>query len=422
MALEAEPNGLLSSANSLTLGTAVVGQLANSADLDYFKFTVTGAGTLSLIFDVPTSSAFSDYFRLGLFDASGALLNLFATGQDKTFQVGAPAAGTYYVGIESWGSTYYDDGSYSLTVNYTPGSGAGFESEPNGVLAAADAINLGTAVIGQLAVNTDVDYFKFTVTGAGTLSLVFDVPTSSAFSDYFRLGLFDASGALLSLFATGQDKTFQVGAPTAGTYYVGIDASSATYYDDGPYSITVNYTPGSGAGFESEPNGVLAAADAINLGAAVIGQLAVNTDVDWFELNVPSAGELQIAFDAPTSTTIEYFRVWVYDVKGNLLAGRATGQDINFLAGAPSAGIYYVAVTVADIYSYNSGQYGLTVTSVSTSTHRESEVNDTNALADIVSLGSSVVGQLSTPQDIDTYSVLMPSGGTLMLRARSQIT
>ena len=70
---------------------------------------------------------------------------------------------------------------------------------------------------------------------------------------------------------------------------------------------------------------------------------------------------------------------------------------------------------MADIYSYNSGQYGLTVTSGSSSTHRESEVNDTNALADIVSLGSSVVGQLSTAQDIDTYSVLMPADGTLML-------
>jgi hypothetical protein len=130
------------------------------------------------------------------------LLSLFSTGADKTYTASAPAAGTYYLAVDV-PSYYYNGGSYNLTANHTPGSTAGFESEPNDSIATADALALGTPITGQLSSSTDQDVYKLTVSAAGTFSLIFDVPTNDAYSNYFRLHLYDSAGVLLSLFSTG---------------------------------------------------------------------------------------------------------------------------------------------------------------------------------------------------------------------------
>jgi hypothetical protein len=83
---------------------------------------------VTLAFDSPLSSSLA-YFGLGLYDSSGTRLNLYFTGSDQTFQTAVTAAGTYYVGVTD--STYYNDGTYKLTVSHTAGSTAGFESEAN---------------------------------------------------------------------------------------------------------------------------------------------------------------------------------------------------------------------------------------------------------------------------------------------------
>jgi hypothetical protein len=54
--IEAEANNTQATANAVTLGTAITGQLATTTDVDYYKVTATSAGTLSVVFDVPTNS------------------------------------------------------------------------------------------------------------------------------------------------------------------------------------------------------------------------------------------------------------------------------------------------------------------------------------------------------------------------------
>ena len=100
MPIETEPNGQLASANPMTPGVAASGALSDSTDVDIFRYSIAAAGIFSLVFDVPTTSASIEYFRVGLYDASGVLLSRFSTGQDKTYQAAAPAAGTYYVAVD----------------------------------------------------------------------------------------------------------------------------------------------------------------------------------------------------------------------------------------------------------------------------------------------------------------------------------
>ncbi|TFH70857.1 hypothetical protein E3V39_15065, partial [Gammaproteobacteria bacterium LSUCC0112] len=103
------------------------------------------------------------------------------------------------------------------------------EVENNNSIATATAITLGTAATGQLSTASDVDYFKVTANSVGALSVVFDVPTDISYASYFKLGLYDSAGTLLSSFSTGEDKTYSVGVPSVGTYYLGVSAVSTSY-------------------------------------------------------------------------------------------------------------------------------------------------------------------------------------------------
>ena len=58
---ETEDNNTSSKADELSSGSKIDGQLSSSSDVDWFKYTATGAASLNLAFDLPTSSN-SDYF------------------------------------------------------------------------------------------------------------------------------------------------------------------------------------------------------------------------------------------------------------------------------------------------------------------------------------------------------------------------
>jgi hypothetical protein len=60
MAIETESNDTLSSSDELTADTQMEGQLSSSGDVDWFKYTTTGAASLNVAFDLPTNSS-SDF-------------------------------------------------------------------------------------------------------------------------------------------------------------------------------------------------------------------------------------------------------------------------------------------------------------------------------------------------------------------------
>jgi len=57
MSSELEPNDIESQANDISLGDNISGTLAASTDQDYFKFTASDSGILSVVLDLPTSSS-----------------------------------------------------------------------------------------------------------------------------------------------------------------------------------------------------------------------------------------------------------------------------------------------------------------------------------------------------------------------------
>ena len=345
----------------MTLGTAITGQLSSAADVDYFAVTVGAAGTLSLNFNRP-NNAYSGYFTLQLEDANGVALASFIDSTDpQTFTVGVAQAGTYYARIGSQSSYSYYADQYSLTASHTAGSAAGFESESNNTRATADAVTLGTAITGQLSSAADVDWFQASVTAPTVLTVSFDAPTNSSYSEYFRVSILDAAGNLLANQATGTDKVFSFNAPSAGSYYAAVWAPDY-YYDSGNYSLTITQAPNSGLLYESETNDTTGTADALIAGAPIHGQLSTATDLDYYALTLNSSGKLHLAFDSPTNSSYtNYFQLVLKDGAGNVLASQASGSDMLIDRAVGSAGTYYVGVAAGSSYSHSTAEYVLTV-------------------------------------------------------------
>jgi hypothetical protein len=303
---ETEPNNTRGTANAIPLNTLVVGLLSVYTDMDYYSVAATVAGTLSVVFDVPTNVTYSDYFKLGLYDSSGTLLSLFATGVDKTYSVGVAGAGTYYIGVtgnDYLSGLYYSSGQYSLTVSNIAGSTNGSESEGNDTRATADAVTLGTAITGQLSSSTDTDWFRTDIASPTVVSISIDVPTNSSYSDYFSVSIFNSSGTLLAKQATGTDRVFNFRATEAGSYYT-VLSSPSYYYDSGNYSLTVSQGANTGAAYESESNSTRITANTLVAGTPIHGQLSSSADLDYYAINLTSAGKLHFALTLQPTAAI----------------------------------------------------------------------------------------------------------------------
>ena len=122
-------------------------------------------------------------------DSSGTVLASQDVGDNTEFSSGVTSAGTYYVAVDAYEGSYstrYDSGEYSLTTSMAAGSTSGVETENNNSSSSADALVSGTAIKGQLSSETDIDYFSFAATAAGSVSINFD-PTINSYSEYLSL-------------------------------------------------------------------------------------------------------------------------------------------------------------------------------------------------------------------------------------------
>jgi subtilisin family serine protease len=402
-------------ADDITLDTAIKAQLATKDDQDYFRLAATAAGILSVVMDVPTNRFLSEYFTLGLYDAAGNNLGQYQTGRDLTVSFGVAAAGTYYLKMTDASSeffTLHNAGQYALTASLAAGAVEGFESESNSSMALADAVIPGTLVKAQLSTSSDNDYFRITALSVGVLNVSFDSPTNSSLSDYFEIRIYDELNRLLSNQSSGTDFSFQVALPVRGMYYAKVNSGN-WYYDSGEYGLTLSVAPSGADDFEQESNDQYA--NSLIPGSTKKGQLSNSEDVDWYHIETGSAGNLNIDFDSPVDNSIsEYFKAFVFDDEGNLLAGRSIGQDINFNVNVVTAGTYLIGIESGDDL-YDSGLYGLTVLENPISHVRESENNNNNSIADSFDLNIPTFGQLSTKQDKDVFSISASSAGQLIV-------
>ncbi len=115
-----EPNGTLSSAyGPLTSGTTYNSYIWSSSDVDYFKFSTTSTGTIS----VSLSNLAGDY-DVYLYNTSGTQLSKSENGgtTNESISYSTTTTGTFYVKVVGYNGASSTTKAYALNVTYPTSS------------------------------------------------------------------------------------------------------------------------------------------------------------------------------------------------------------------------------------------------------------------------------------------------------------
>lgn len=122
-ASENEPNGSLSSADTLALDEAISGKISSSYDSDYFKIAPNKNGTLVVSFERGVSGS-ADTWSVSVYDDATLIANkVIHDGwglPDVTTiaTIDVVAGGVYYVVVEDGNESYQNDSTYLVSTSF----------------------------------------------------------------------------------------------------------------------------------------------------------------------------------------------------------------------------------------------------------------------------------------------------------------
>ena len=117
-----EPNDSFAQAHGpLASGTAISSFISSSSDDDYYTFTSTAAGTITV-----TLGGFPGDYDVFLYNSSQSEIGRgYTTNNPETISVSNAAAGTYYVRVDGYNGASSTTDDYQLTATFPTGSGGG---------------------------------------------------------------------------------------------------------------------------------------------------------------------------------------------------------------------------------------------------------------------------------------------------------
>ncbi|MES2299921.1 MAG: DUF4214 domain-containing protein [Pseudomonadota bacterium] len=419
---ETENNDVIAKANILALGAIAQGTISTINDLDFYRISVSAAGAIKLLLDVPTATTL-DTFRLGLYDSAGTLLWAFARGDDGSFEAPIAAPGDYYVSVGP--STFYAyyagvDQAYGLTVTAVAPTRA-YESGNNDTIPNANALTLGTGMTGAIINGDDHDFYAFEVTAAGVLNIAYTTG-SAATSATHKINLYSSAGDLVATMIGGANEGLRTAVNAAGKYYIEVAAADYYRYDagaDAAYTLNVTHTAGATNAYEREPNDHAASANPLALLTPVIGQLMSADDVDYYKVTATSAGLLNVSYTLPVDSTLTYGKLTVYDSAATLIGTFALSTSGVAHLPIAAAGDYIVELSGAQYLPYMIGatnQYHLMVGNTpGPAPGYESEPNNSVATATPMSFDLPIIGQNKAVGDIDYFKLVVEHAGLLRL-------
>ena len=331
-------NNVRDGASALQLNDVVSAVISPANDVDYWQFTLTESGVVTL----ETSGSTDTVGRLE--DARGGLLaEDDDSGTNLNFQIQETLpAGTYYIRVAGYGGR---TGNYRLSLDFEPdatgGSGSGGGNNTRG---GASALQPNDVVSAAISPANDVDYWQFTLTESGVVTL----ETSGSTDTVGRLE--DARGVALTGdddSGTRQNFRIQETLP-AGTYYI-----RATGYrgSTGNYTLSLDFEPdatgGGGSGSGNDVNTACFSSDIcviLPLNSSVRGTISQPADIDvWgFTLTEPGTVTLETSGSLNTSgqlrDNIDEFFPLASDVDSGV------GQNFRIQETLP-AGTYLIIVS-----------------------------------------------------------------------------
>ena len=144
---ETELNDKNTSADSISIGTAVNGSLSSSSDIDYYKFNVSSSGMYKFKFTHEYIDSGFTYWYVRLYDSDMNSMDsgFKVPGNKKTYTSDAVSlsSGSYYLRVED---NYYSEFDYGLTVVASGASSSSdSSSEDSSESGSSDASSSGSS-------------------------------------------------------------------------------------------------------------------------------------------------------------------------------------------------------------------------------------------------------------------------------------
>ena len=404
-------NNEVSSATSVNVNTTYTDNLVNSDDVNWYQFTISSVGYISLEFTHEYIESGSRYWKAHLYNSEQKELTWYSFYGNQTSytqgKIGLPS-GTYYMKVERDNTS---DKEYNFKINYTASDV--WETEFNDDIATTDSINVNTTYYGSLMDGDDVDWYQFNVSKAGYISLNFQHDYMESDWGYWRARLYNYEQKELTNYLFNGDKTNctqgEIGLP-AGTYYMKIERDNTS---DITYNFKINYTASDV--WETEFNDDAATADQIAVNTTYYGSLMDRDDVDWYQFNVSKAGYISLNFKHDyMESDWGYWRARLYNHEQKELTNYLfNGDKTNCTQGkiGVPAGTYYMKIerdNTSDI-TYNF-KINYTASDV-----WETEFNDDAATADQIAVNTTYYGSLMDRDDVDWYQFNVSKAGYISL-------
>lgn len=296
-------------------------------------------------------------------------------------------------------------------------SAANAELEPNGDAATATEFKVSEEITGKLEETGDVDYFKFTAAKAGNATVTFKHTALEAAATYFTVEIRDASKTITTFTSAGnsaaESAVFSV--EKDATYYV-IVTEGAVYDPTLAYSVTVEIAEV--ALSESEPNNKALDADVLEYSPSgtpkeYYGSISAG-DEDYYKVTIPANGVINLylynyAANAGDYTATLYTYVEVSGVQElRSITSIQIAKDDASKVGASvgvEKGDYYLIIAGVDgsTGSYKTRVLFRNVADV------ETEINETLAAADVISIGKTYKATLDEATDVDCFKFTVPA-------------
>ncbi|MEK5066225.1 hypothetical protein [Cytobacillus sp. FSL R5-0596] len=399
----------ISDAKAINLNQIYKGVLKDYGQKDFYKFTVSAPGNITLAIKQKHNSTWDGE----IMNSSGQVFESFITDDsemvsgDASRAVGLPA-GTYYIKIENYSGAI--GVNYEFKVQYTQSNY--YEKEFNDSLTAANAIELNKFYAGMLRRYDDKDFYKFTLTKPGNIKLLMgnqpDVTWYGHIQDT-KGNVYDYLYTDDSEMVTG-DSAAEVGLP-AGTYYVKIENYSGGF--ETPYQMKVQYTATDY--YEKEFNNSITVANGLTVNKTYRGNLQYSDDKDFYKFTLTKPGNVALSIKQSPGTT---WYTHIQDTKGNTYTKIYT-DDSEMIEGNMARevglpkGTYYILIS-----NYSSGidkPYEFQVKYAS-SNYYEQEFNNNLTTATAVNLNPTYKGNLQDYDDIDFYKFSVPKDGLVNLQ------
>ena len=295
------------------------------------------------------------------------------------------------------------------------------ESEDNGTRATADTFGIGSGIKGKISEANDVDYFVFTATQSGvvTVTLAHDEKNGAdPVATYFKVTVTDANGEVIDEIKSSgaQKETSTDFSVISGVYYVKVEGGSVI---DTSFEYVLSAKISTTALFESEPNNMVSQATTLKLSKKGDTKLYYGAitegDVDYYyvKFDAPSIASFGIYNTASKSGNYKASLIKIVDgINGDpqpKVVGSITINAGEEIKDSPTfgvnGGVYYLKV---EGVGSSTGGYQVRVFAGASNADVEYEYNNDERYPNTLGIGKSVTGNIFDETDADVFCFSAP--------------